>query len=387
MIHVLLAVIYMAFISLGLPDALLGAAWPVLAPELGAGLSWAGVVSTIISCGTIVSSLLSDRVTRKFGAGLVTAVSVGLTALALLGFSFARSFWAICLIAVPYGLGAGAVDAALNNYVAVHYNSKYMNWLHCFWGVGAAIGPYIMGACLGASLGWRAGYNATALIQILMTAVLFAALPLWKKAKREAPEKVTEGTKTKSVWKLPGVKSVLVAFFAYCALESTAGLWASSYLVGYRGVDAVTASRFAGLFYIGMTVGRFGCGFISDLFGDENMIRGGTAVMAAGILMILQPLREPTFALLGLVVLGVGAAPVYPAIIHSTPKRVGKENSQAMVGIQMAAAYTGSTVMPPLFGLLAQKISLALYPWFLGAFLLITIFMTGRVKRFSPCDS
>lgn len=383
----LIAVIYLAFISLGLPDALLGSAWPVMAGELGADLSWAGIVSTIISCGTIASSLLSDRVTRKFGAGLVTAVSVGLTALALLGFSFANSFWLICLIAIPYGLGAGGVDAALNNYVAVHYNSKYMNWLHCFWGVGAAIGPYIMGACLGASHGWRAGYHATALIQIVMTAGLFAALPLWKKAKKEKTEEGAKTGKRGNVWRLPGVKAVLLAFFAYCALESTAGLWASSYLVGHRGVDAATASRFAGLFYIGMTVGRFGCGFISDLFGDEKMIRGGTAVMATGLLMILQPFRESTFALLGLVVLGVGAAPVYPAIIHSTPARVGKENSQAVVGIQMAAAYTGSTVMPPLFGLLAQKVSLGLYPWFLGLFLLVTIIMTGKVKRFSSCDS
>lgn len=381
----LIAVIYLAFISLGLPDALLGAAWPVMAPELGAGLSWAGIVSTIISCGTIVSSLLSDRVTRRLGTGVVTAVSVGLTALALLGFSIAHSFWLLCLIAVPYGLGAGAVDAALNNYVAVHYDSKYMNWLHCFWGVGAAIGPYIMGACLGTAHGWRGGYGGTGLIQILMTAILLAALPLWKKT--EKPEGVETTRGTRSVWKLPGVMQILVAFFAYCALESTAGLWASSYLVGYRGVDAVTASRFAGLFYVGMTVGRFGCGFISDCLGDKAMIRGGTAVMVAGVLLILQPLRSSFFPLLGLVVLGLGAAPVYPAIIHSTPARVGKENSQAVVGVQMAAAYTGSTMMPPLFGLLAQNVSLALYPWFLGVFLFVTIAITGKVKQFSASDS
>ena len=378
MVHLLIAIIYLAFISLGLPDALLGAAWPVMAPEMGAGLSWAGAISVIISAGTVVASLLSDRLTRKFGAGLVTAVSVLLTALALFGFSMADTFWLLCLLAIPYGLGAGAVDAALNNYVAVHYSSKYMNWLHCFWGLGASIGPYIMGWALGGH-GWRTGYSTVGVLQVVMTALLFVTLPMWKKTHEGGEEAAPVGLA--GAVKIPGVKQILAAFFCYCALEATAFLWSASYLVEFKQVDAQTAATFASLFYLGLTVGRFFSGFIADRMGDENMIRAGCAGMVLGLVLIALPVKHTAVALAGLLVLGLGAAPVYPAIIHATPAHFGKENSQAIVGIQMACAYTGMTLAPPVFGLLAQYVSIGLFPWFMAVFFVGMFVMTEKVNR------
>lgn len=385
MASALIAIIYLTFISLGLPDSLLGSAWPVMSGQIHAQLSWAGIVSMIITGGTVLSSLLSDKLTYKMGASLVTACSVALTALALVGFSVADAFWQICVIAVPYGLGAGAVDAALNNYVAIHYDSKAMNWLHCFWGVGATVGPYIMGWAIGAGHGWRTGYGAVAVIQIAMTALLFATLPLWKGQKGLQQTEETKPMGLGKAMKIPGVKAIMIAFFAYSSTEATAGLWASSYLVEFRGVDPVTASNFAALFYLGMTIGRFFSGLIADRLRDHNMIRLGAGVLTAGILLILLPLPD-TFALVGLVIAGLGAAPIYPAIIHSTPTHFGKENSHAIVGIQMASAYSGSTLMPPLFGILGQYLSMGIYPVFLLITLCVMTVMIEKVNRFCPCN-
>lgn len=381
MVSLLLAIIYIAFISLGLPDSLLGSAWPLMVGEFQVPISYAGILSTIISAGTIVSSLLSDKLTRKLGAGLVTAISVSLTAGALLGFSVSGSFWMLCVFAVPYGLGAGAVDAALNNYVAVHYASRHMSWLHCFWGVGATVGPYIMSWAIGTAHGWRAGYGTIAGIQFLLTLGLFLSLPLWKRRNLEegGEEHVEANVTLRDALKIPGVKAVLLAFFGYCAFETTAGLWASSYLVEYRGVDTETAASFASLFYLGITAGRFLSGFVADRVGDRNMIRIGIGVMCCGVVMAALPPVE--IALVGLVVFGVGAAPVYPSVIHATPTHFGKENSHAIVGIQMACAYCGSTLVPPLFGLIAQYLHIGAYPYFLAVFVLLQLVMTERVNR------
>lgn len=381
MVSLLLAIIYIAFISLGLPDSLLGSAWPLMVGEFQVPISYAGILSTIISAGTIVSSLLSDKLTRKLGAGLVTAISVSLTAGALLGFSVSGSFWMLCVFAVPYGLGAGAVDAALNNYVAVHYASRHMSWLHCFWGVGATVGPYIMSWAIGTAHGWRAGYGTIAGIQFLLTLGLFLSLPLWKRRNLEegGEEYVQANVTLRDALKIPGVKAVLLAFFGYCAFETTAGLWASSYLVEYRGVDTETAASFASLFYLGITAGRFLSGFVADRVGDRNMIRIGIGVMCCGVVMTLLPPVE--IALVGLVVFGIGGAPVYPSVIHATPTHFGKENSHAIVGIQMASAYCGSTLVPPLFGLIAQYLNIGAYPYFLAIFILLQLVMTERVNR------
>lgn len=377
MVSLLLAIIYMSFISLGLPDSLLGSAWPAMRLDLGTPISYAGIVSMIIALGTIISSLLSSRVIRKFGPGLVTAVSVGMTAAALFGFSVSTVFFQLCLWAVPYGLGAGAVDAALNNYVAVHYSSRHMSWLHAFWGVGVTISPYIMSACLTGGLGWQMGYRTVSILQIVLTAILFAALPLWKRSEGEE-EHAADVPLNKAV-KIPGVPLMMLAFFGFCAVEATAGLWASSYLVGSRRVDPEVAAQFTAFFYLGETVGRIANGFIADRFGDRKMIRVGILIAIAGTVLVLLPVNE--VSLCGLVVIGLGAAPIYPCIIHSTPDNFGKENSQALVGIQMASAYTGTTLMPPLFGLIAQYISVSLYPYYLLIFALLMLAMTTALNR------
>ena len=386
MFSLLLAIIYLAFISLGLPDSLLGSAWPVMHIQFGAELSFAGVVSMIIAGGTIVSSLLSERMTRRLGTALVTAFSVALTAAALFGFSFSASLAQLCLWALPYGLGAGAIDAALNNYVALHYSSRHMSWLHCFWGVGASISPYIMGAALSGSGSWQLGYRSVGMIQIVLTALLFLSLPLWKRAKTE--EDGGSGADgehpllgLRGALKISGVPLILTAFCAYCGAETTAGLWASSYLVGVRGIRPETAASFASLFYLGITFGRFFNGFVADRMGDRRMIRIGVGIMALGILLILTPLPFDLPALAGLVIIGLGCAPVYPSIIHATPANFGRENSQAIIGVQMASAYVGSTFMPPFFGLIAQHLSIKLYPVFLALLLAVLLVMTERLNR------
>lgn len=385
MTHLLLIMIYLSFISLGLPDALLGSAWPTMYPQFGVPVSYAGGISMIISLGTIFSSLQSDRLTRRFGAGKVTAVSVGLTAAALWGFSVSHSFWTLCLWAVPYGLGAGSVDAALNNYVALHYASRHMSWLHCMWGIGATAGPYIMGYILTGGLGWNMGYRAVALIQIVLTALLVFTLPLWRGAGEgtEEGERRSRALSLREVFAIPGVRAVVAMFFCYCALESGAGLWAGSYLTLSRGVEAETAARYAGLFYLGITLGRAACGFITLKLGDHQMIRLGQGIILAGAAALLLPMG-PKAALGGLVLVGLGCAPIYPSIIHSIPELFGAERSQAIIGVQMASAYTGSLLMPRLVGVLAEHIGTGLLPFFLLLLLGLMVFGHERLVRKRP---
>ena len=375
MLHLLLPVIYLAFISLGLPDSLLGAAWPSMYPALGVPVSYMGVISMIIALGTIVSSLQSDRLTRRLGAGLVTALSVLMTALALLGFSLSRSFPALLLWAIPYGLGAGSVDAALNNYVALHYKSRHMSWLHCMWGVGASLGPYVMGYALTGGGAWNLGYRYIAVLQMVLTAILFLSLPLWKtQAGQDAAETSQPQALTlREIIRIPGTKAVMVTFFCYCALEQTAGLWASSYLVLRRGVSEQWAATFASLFFTGITIGRALSGFLTMKLNDRQMIRLGQAITAVGIAALLLPLGSYA-ALGGLVLIGLGCAPIYPCIIHATPENFGADRSQAIIGVQMASAYVGTCLMPPLFGLLATHITISLFPiYLLGILLLMTV--------------
>jgi len=415
MYGLLLAIIYLSFISLGLPDSLIGSAWPVMHVDLSVSVASAGVITIIISAGTVVSSLFSDFLIKKLGTGLVTAISVGMTALALLGFSFATAYWQLCVLAIPYGLGAGAVDAALNNYVALNYNAKHLNWLHCFWGVGAAISPYIMSFALTKGLGWNNGFRIVFYIQIALTAILLFALPLWKKAKKGSGfqpisqfddleyKKVSntlpknadmqnqaqsstfdiqnvqiEPQKKKnyfSVFKIKGVWFVLIAFFAYSALEQTTGLWATSYLVQYRGVEPTVAAKFASFFYIGITAGRAFAGIFADKIGDRTLIRVGSGIILCGILLVALPFKSTAPSLVGLIVIGVGCAPIYPAIIHSTPVNFGKDKSQSVIGLQMAFAYIGTTAMPPLFGVIAQYVNIGLYWVYILVFTALMIVM------------
>ena len=380
MFQLLLVIIYLAFISLGLPDSLLGAAWPTVYRELDVPLSYMGIISMIIAVGTIFSSLQRDRLTKKLGNGKIKAFSVLMTAVALFGFFISHSMMSLCLWAIPYGLGAGSVDASLNNYVALHYKSRHMSWLHCMWGIGAAAGPYIMGYALACG-SWNRGYLYISIIQIILTTIIFVSLPLWKgnikvsdtdssdnAGSNEKPMKLID------VLRLAGVKEVMVTFFCYCAIEQTTGLWGSSFLVLTKGIDATTAASFASLFFIGITVGRGICGFITFMLSDTSLIRLGQFLVLIGGIFVLLPFGK-YISLIGLIIVGLGCAPIYPCIIHSTPNVFGANNSQAVIGVQMAAANAGTCFMPPIFGLIANYISIKLFPIYIIALLLLMITM------------
>lgn len=386
MTHMLLAVIYISFISLGLPDALLGSAWPSIYVQFGVPVSYSGIVFFIIAVGTVISSLQSDRLTLRLGTGRVTAISVGMTAAAIFGFSVSHSFWALCLWAIPYGLGAGSVDAALNNYVALHYASRHMSWLHCMWGLGATLGPYVMGLALTGGAGWNMGYRCIALLQMGLTAALFLTLPLWRAhAGESALEDSAPARRVltlKEIVQIPGAKSVMAAFFCYCAVEQTTGLWASSYLALHKGVPPETAASFAGLFFLGITAGRMLGGFLTLKFSDRQMVRLGQGIIAAGLAAFLLPLGEYA-ALGGLILIGLGCAPIYPSIIHSTPEHFGADRSQAVIGVQMASAYAGNCLMPPLFGLIANHIQVSLLPLYLFLLLVLMVLTHESLLKIS----
>ena len=380
MIHILLVIIYLAFISLGLPDSLLGSAWPVMHMEFSVPISYAGAVSMMIAAGTIISSLLSDRLTRKLGTGRVTAISVGMTAAALFGFSISGTYRMLLLWAIPYGIGAGGVDAALNNYVALHYASRHMSWLHCFWGVGASVGPVIMGAAITGGRGWNGGYRIISILQIILTAILVFSLPLWKGRGEEKKENEAAPLSLRQIIDIPGAKSVMLCFFCYCALEQTTGLWASTFLVLRWNVSAEQAATLAGLFFIGITTGRAISGVATFKFNDSQMVRIGQGIMLAGIIIMLLPISK-TLAMIGIVAIGVGCAPVYPSLIHSTPDHFGADKSQAIIGLQMASAYLGTCLMPPLFGVVANALSIGLMPFYLLALLALMIVTHEQLCR------
>ena len=385
MFSLLLALIYVSFISLGLPDSLLGSAWPQMQESLGVSLSLGGVISFLITASTILSSLMSHQVIQRFGTGAVTMCSVALTALALFGFSLSNSFFALCLWAIPYGLGAGSVDAALNNFVALHCKAKHMSWLHCFWGIGATGGPYIMGLCLSRGMGWQAGYRTISFLQMALTLILLLSLPLWKKQELPLSGGETVRPQTPQWGKLlkrPGVKAALTAFFFYSALELTTGLWGSSYMVAVRGISAETAAKWISLFYLGITAGRFFSGFLTLRFSDDAMVRLGEGTAIVGILLILLPLHN-LFLCLGLILTGLGCAPIYPSLLHATPQRFGKSLSQSLMGTQMAISYLGSTTMPPVSGFLSEKISMGLYPVLLLVFALMLTILTEKGRHCS----
>ncbi len=390
MLSFLLPIIYLAFISLGLPDSVLGSAWPTIYPEFGVPVSYAGIVSAIIAVGTVISSLLSARLISVLKTGGVTAISVAMTAAALFGFSLCHSFWALCLWAIPYGLGAGSVDAALNNYVAIHYKSHHMSWLHCMWGVGATAGPYLMGRILTMGLPWNMGYRMISFFQMALAIVLLVVIPLWKAADDEREEgREEEDVPSDENWKprplkeiirLPGVKEIMVAFFCYCGLESTTGLWTGSYLTLHTGLTNDAAATFTSLAFLGITIGRALNGFLAFRYNDDQLIHLGESIIAFGVAMLLVPTGTEWFQLTAIMLIGLGCAPIYPCIIHSTPGHFGKRESQEIIGVQMASAYVGTTVLPPLFGLIAQHISIRLWPVYLAALLILMFFMYERVR-------
>lgn len=384
MVQLLIVIIYISFISLGLPDGLLGAAWPVMYEDFGVSVSSVGIVSMIISGCTIASALMSERLVNKLQTGGVTALSVAMTAVALFGFSASSQFWQICMWAVPYGLGAGSVDAALNNYVALHCASRHMSWLHCFWGVGCSMGPYIMSYFLMNGQNWNKGYLAVFIIQAVLTAILIVSLPMWKKNPVHTAEN-GEHVKPLGLRKtilIPGVKEMMAAFLCYCGIEQTTGLWAVSYIVLSKGISAEKAAGWGAIFYLGITLGRFISGFVTGKLTDKQMVRLGIGIITAGIVVLFLPVSEMGAAA-GLLLIGLGCAPVYPCMIHSTPELFGAERSQAVIGVQMASAYVGSTLMPPVFGLIAENINIALLPVYTGVLLVMMFLFSERLNKVS----
>ena len=373
MFSFLLAIIYLCFISLGLPDSLLGAAWPTIHQDFNIPVSYAGIISVIISACTIISSLFSDRLTRKFSPGIVTVVSIFLTATALLGFSLSQNFWLLVIFAIPYGFGAGGVDACINNYVALHYKSNHMSWLHAMWGVGAALSPYIMGYALTNGSGWNQGYLIVSIIQFSLLIIVFFSLPKWKKNDVRVKNENKKPLSFKEIISIPGALTCFIMFFCYCALEQTAMLWSSSYLVDNNGMSKDIAAMLASLFCIGITIGRVINGFLTYKFNDKKLIRIGLFILVIAVIFLFIP--SNIFTIIGFVLIGLGCAPIYPSIIHSTPQLFGKENSLAMIGVQMAFAYLGTLLMPPLFGIIANHISISLLPIYLIIILILMIIM------------
>ena len=377
----LLGIIYLSFISLGLPDAVLGAAWPNMYPEFQVSVSYAGIISMIISAGTILSSINSDRLIRKFGTGIVTAVSIGITAIALWGFSISHSFLMICIWAVPYGIGAGSVDVALNNYVVLHYASNHMSWLRCMWGIGITIGPYIMGMALTNGATWNIGYRMISIIQVMLTVALILSLPKWKNKKISERKQINKKRLSlKEILKISRVKTAMICFCCYCGIEQTIMLWMSSYLNLTKEVAVHTAAMLSGIFCMGITAGCGINGFIAMRLKDNQMIRIGQVMIAIGITIILFSVQS-RFLFLGLLLLGLGCAPVYPSMIHLTPEYFGIEHSQAIIGVQMASAYSGTCFIPLLFGWISKYIAIQLLPMYLLILLVIMIYMNERLSR------
>ncbi len=379
---ILLVIIYLAFISLGLPDSLLGSAWPSMYGELGVSVASAGIISMTISGATIISSFFNGLIVKKLETGLVTAISVTLTAVSLIGFSLSSSFYMLLIWAVPLGLGAGSVDASLNNFVALNYKARHMNWLHSFWGIGATAGPMIMSYHLVNSGSWKAGYLTIGIIQVFLVLVLICSLPLWKRltGSREETQTNKNDMKFFEVFKLKGVPNVLLAFLAYCGIEQITGIWGGSYLVFEHNIPAETAAGWIALYFFGIALGRVLCGFLSFKLSSKNLIRIGCILIGTGVLIMLLPVGG-YFQLAGLFAVGFGNAPIFPALIHSTPFFFGAENSEKLMGIQMASAYVGTTFMPPIFGVVGQNISYRLMPIFLGVLLVIMLILIELVNK------
>ena len=388
MFSLLLLIIYLSFVSLGLPDAVLGAAWPIIHEEFGVPISFSGSIYMLISCCTILSSLKSESLRLRFGTGKITAFSVLLTAVAIFGFSISPSLSVMLFFAIPYGLGAGSVDAALNHYVAVHYSGRSMNWLHCMWGIGAALGPYILGFVLQRGESWRSGYLVLSMIQATLTIILFLSLGLWgKEEKKEKTEEKKTPMSFRQILSITGAKECLVSFFLYCAIEQTLGLWSGSFMVYSLKIEAKLAASFVALFYFGITFGRFLAGILAAKWQDEALILGGCGILFLGLVLLFcsmvpgqevklfgMELRQ-ILVICALLLSGLGCAPIYPAIIHSTPRNFGAENTSALIGKQMAAAYIGSMSFPPFFGVLAKIFGTGLFPFFSAVLFFGMLFM------------
>ena len=367
MATLLLIVIYIAFIGLGVPDSLFGTAWPAIYTDLNLPVSWASIVTIIVSCGTITSSLLSSWLISRFGTGKITAVSTLMTALALLGFSCSDSMLWLCLCAIPLGLGAGSIDTALNNYVALHYKASHMNFLHCFYGIGVSLSPYLMSLPLSKGT-WEGGYRAVFWFQLAIAALTALALPLWKKVRHaqngEEAEETPRVLSFPALMKMPKVRMACLVFIGYCALEYTCGTWGSTFLVNAKGAAADTAARMVTFYYVGLALGRFLSGVLAGLLHSRQLVKIGQMILLAAVVSLFLPLPF-AFCSVSLFFIGLGNGPIFPNMLHLTPELFGKDLSQAVIGAEMATSYIGVLLAPALFGLIAQNVTAALFPVYL----------------------
>ena len=379
MIHLFLLLIYIAFISLGLPDALLGSVWPIMSSQFDVSVALLGVISFLVYGATVASSLMADRLNCRFGVGRVAAFSVALTAISLFGFAASNRFWQLCLWSIPYGLGAGSVDAGLNGYVAKHYASRHVNWLHCMWGIGASAGPYVMGIVLSGGQTWNYGYLYIGIAQVVLTAVLLLCIPKWKKTESQEADK-REPLSLRQTLKISGVKDVLAVFICYSAVEIIAGQWASSYLSFHLNVGEEMAASFGALFYLGITVGRAVSGFMTLRLRDKQMAYIGMGTVFISAILIFAA-KTQTLAVIGFGLCGFGCAPLIPCIIHATPARFGEAPSQAIIGLEMACFYAGTCLFPPMFGLIAEYLGLGMLPIILFVGLALMFLAHQRLYR------
>lgn len=378
MYSLLIAVIYLIFISLGLPDSLLGSGWPAMHAAFSVPSSYAGYVSMAISFMTIISALLSPMMIKRFHTKWIVIVSIFLTVMGLIGFSISTSYAMLFVFAVPYGMGAGAIDASVNHYVANNYSGSVMNFLHCFYGVGAVISPNIMAVAL-SKASWNEGYRWTAYIQIFILLICIISLPLWKKNERDSNKQEEEVAGIREALKRPGVVLTLIAFFAYCSGEATCFLWTSSYFAGVKeGLTDHLIASFGSLIFGGLMLGRLISGFVSNRLGDRMLIRIGIFFEVVGILLVMIPVASFIPAAIGFVIIGTGMGPVYPAIQHMAPTNFGERYSAAVIGLQMASAYMGSTFMPMIFGNIQEKIGIGIMPFYLLIFAVLNIWMLER---------
>ena len=378
----LLIIIYIAFIGLGIPDSLFGTAWPAIYSEFELPISFGSFVTIIISCGTVLSSVISSKIISRLGTNKVSAYSTLLTALALLGFSFAPNLWVMCFWAIILGIGAGAIDVALNNYVAIHYSATHMSFLHCFYGVGVSVSPYILSLVIAGNFGWRGGYRIAFAIQLIITLLLFLSLPLWRKAhggENESEENTHKDLSFGSVLKIPGVKMMCSLFIASCAIECTCGGWGSTFLVEYKHLPAEKAAQIIMIYYIGMTLGRFLSGVLAAKLHSWKIIKLGQIVLGLALLLLILP-GGVYLCALGMFLIGLGNGPLFPNFNYLTPENFGSDISQSIIGIQMASAYIGIMIAPALCGLLGQVFGMVIFPFYLILLYAIMIPVTIRIK-------
>lgn len=383
MATILLIIIYIAFIGLGIPDSLFGAAWPAIYPEFNIPFSFASFVTVIISCGTIVSSMLSAKVISMFGTNKVSAFSTAMTAAALLGFSCSKNLAFFCLFAIPLGLGAGAIDTALNNYVSLHYSATHMSFLHCFYGIGVSVSPYVLSLVISGKYGWREGYRIAFGIQLGIALIMLFTLPIWKKAHgqgEEVKEQKMKALSFREVMKIPGVKIMCCLFFASCAIECTCGGWGSTFLVEYKHVPADQAARIIMFYYVGMALGRFLSGILAMRLNSWQIIKTGQWVLGAALIILLLP-TSPQISGMALFMTGLGNGPLFPNFNYLTPQNFGEDVSQSVMGTQMAAAYVGIMLAPAGCGILGQNIGMGVFPVYLFIFYVFMLMGTGKVKR------